>query len=218
VRIIHNSDKEIKGQNLNKKLVLLLGIVLVIVVLFVFLLFLIKRRTNNNTSNTSLEITTTNITSSINKKEVFMTIQSTVFTNEGMLPVKYSCDGEGKHPPLTFSDIPKEAQSLVLIVDDPDAPVGVFTHWVVWNIEPSVTSLSEGIIPEGVVEGITSAGIAKYIAPCPPSGTHRYYFKLFALDIKLSLPGTSERNEVEEMMKGHILASSELMGKYTRKK
>lgn len=145
-----------------------------------------------------------------------MTISSSAFDNNGTIPQKYTCDGEDINPPVNFGEIPSEAKSLVLIVDDPDAPVGVWSHWLVWNIAPTVTSIEENIVPEGAVAGKNDFGNNNYGGPCPPSGTHRYRFKLFALDTELDIPENSKQKDVEAAVEGHVLAQAELVGTYER--
>lgn len=137
-----------------------------------------------------------------------MKITSLAFKHNQNIPVKYTCDGEGVNPPLEFSGIPNEAKSLALIVDDPDAPTGTFVHWVVYNINPSVKEVKEGEI---------SANSTEYVPSCPPSGTHRYFFKLYALDTLLEIKAKPTKASLEEAMKGHILDQSELIGLYSRK-
>lgn len=148
---------------------------------------------------------------------LLMKISSTAFENGEAIPALYSCDGGDINPPLAFSDIPADAKTLALIVDDPDAPSGLFVHWVVWNIPPTVTGIAEGSVPEGVVEGMTDFGKQKYGGPCPGRGEHRYFFKIYALDTELLLPPTGGKEELEEAMVGHVLQSAELMGQYMRK-
>src|SRR5437899_11902207 len=110
-----------------------------------------------------------------------MKITSSAFQEGGNIPSKFSCDGADTSPPLQISDIPSGAKSLVLIIDDPDAPSGLFTHWAVWNISPQTSTIDEGRTPKGV-QGTNDSGKSGYGGPCPPSGTHRYYFKIFATD------------------------------------
>lgn len=142
-----------------------------------------------------------------------LTLTSPAFENTESIPAKYTCDGENINPGLEITDIPAEAVSLLLIMDDPDAPMGTFTHWVVWNI-PTDMQIDENSTPG--IEGNNSAGQASYIGPCPPSGTHRYFFKIYALDIELDLENGAERSLVEDAMNGHVLAHGELMGTYSR--
>ncbi len=145
-----------------------------------------------------------------------MNITSPAFENSAPMPSKYTCDGEDISPPLHISGVHPDAKSLILIVDDPDAPGGTWVHWVVWNIHPSISDVAEGSVPEGGIEGRTSFGRGGYGGPCPPRGMHRYFFKIYELDIVLNIPLTSEVDDVEEAMKGHVLADAKLMGTYSR--
>jgi Raf kinase inhibitor-like YbhB/YbcL family protein len=146
-----------------------------------------------------------------------MKITSSAFQQGANIPSKFSCDGANTSPPLQISDVPSEAKSLVLIVDDPDAPSGLFTHWAVWNISPQTSTIGEGSTPKGV-QGTNDFGRSGYGGPCPPSGTHRYYFKIFGLDRDLDLPFGAKRSQLDAAMKGHVIAQGELMGRYSRKK
>ncbi len=114
----------------------------------------------------------------LNINNIAMKLTSPTFTNNSNLPTKYTCDGQGINPPLVISGVPANAQSLALISDDPDAPIGTFVHWLVWNIDSKITEIKENSIPQGASLGKTSAGTTGYVAPCPPSGTHRYFFKV----------------------------------------
>ena len=146
-----------------------------------------------------------------------MKIISPAFSSNQLIPKKYTCDGENINPPLQISDVPKEAKSLVLIVDDPDAPGGTFLHWLVWNIDVNtLLMIEENSLPPGAFQGKNDFGKENYGGPCPPSGTHRYFFKVFALDKTLDLPTGSTLKKVEEEMRGHILDSGELIGLYHR--
>ena len=138
---------------------------------------------------------------------------SSAFEANRTIPRKYTCDGENINPPLEFEGIPEEAESLVLILDDPDAPMKTFTHWIVWNIEP-VAKIEEDSIPG--VEGINDFRKIGYGGPCPPSGAHRYFFRVYALNRQLELKAGAGRKELESEMIGHIIAEGELMGKYSR--
>lgn len=146
-----------------------------------------------------------------------MKITSSAFQEGGNIPSKFTCDGGDRSPPLQIAEIPSSAKSLALIVDDPDAPSGLFTHWIVWNISSQTNEIAEGSAPNGV-QGTSDFGKSGYGGPCPPSGTHRYYFKIFALDRELNLPSGTKRNEVDAAIKGHVVAQAELMGRYSRKK
>jgi Raf kinase inhibitor-like YbhB/YbcL family protein len=145
-----------------------------------------------------------------------MKITSSAFQEGGNIPSKFTCDGGDRSPPLQIAEIPSSAKSLALIVDDPDAPSGLFTHWIVWNISPQTNGIAEGSAPKGV-QGTSDFGKSGYGGPCPPSGTHRYYFKIFALDRELNLPSDSKRNQLDAAIKGHVVAQGELMGRYSRK-
>lgn len=146
-----------------------------------------------------------------------MKLSSSAFENGGAIPSQYTCDGGDAIPSLSISDVHPGTKSLVLIVDDPDAPNGTWVHWVMWNISPLVTQISERNLPKGSIEGLTSFGRKGYGGPCPPSGTHRYFFKLYALDTVLNIPLTSEAEDLEEAMKGHIIGDAKIMGTYERK-
>jgi Raf kinase inhibitor-like YbhB/YbcL family protein len=146
-----------------------------------------------------------------------MTISSPAFAQNGAIPVRHTCDGEDVSPPLAFDAVPSTARSLALIVDDPDAPVGDWVHWVVWNISPSTRDVGEGNVPADGSEGRNGWGRNAYGGPCPPSGTHRYFFKLYALDTELSLSANASKRELEQAMAGHILARGELVGLYRRR-
>ncbi len=145
-----------------------------------------------------------------------MKISSSAFENNGMIPSEYTCDGDDVSPPLTISEVPKETKSLAVIMDDPDAPMGTFTHWLVWNISTQKTQFTKGE-KISFPQGKTSFGRTSYGGPCPPGGTHRYFFKLYALDTVLSLKGGSSKADLEKAMTGHILAEASLMGKYSRR-
>ena len=145
-----------------------------------------------------------------------MKITSSAFQEGGNIPSKFTCDGGDRSPPLQIAEIPSSAKSLALIVDDPDAPSGLFTHWIVWNISPQTNGIAEGSAPKGV-QGTSDFGKSGYGGPCPPSGTHRYYFKVFALDRELNLPSGTKRNQLDAAIKGHVVAQGELMGRYSRK-
>lgn len=150
------------------------------------------------------------------KMEIIMNLQSPVFVNKEKIPVKYTCDGEDINPPLTIDGVPKEAKSLALIVDDPDAPLGDWVHWLVWNIDPQIRKIEEDSVPDGAVEGLTDFGEHAWGGPCPPSGEHRYQFKLYALDTYLDLNPRSTKQDLLSAMEGHIFDQSTLVGLYKR--
>jgi Raf kinase inhibitor-like YbhB/YbcL family protein len=144
-------------------------------------------------------------------------ITSSAFEERGNIPSKFTCDGSDTSPPLQMTGVTSEAKSLVLIADDPDAPGGLFTHWLVWNIPPQTNSIAEGNAPKGA-HGTNDFGKSGYKGPCPPPGTHRYSFKVFALDRELDLRGGAKRGQLDAAMKGHVIAQGELVGRYARKK
>ncbi|MBU1074717.1 YbhB/YbcL family Raf kinase inhibitor-like protein [Patescibacteria group bacterium] len=143
-----------------------------------------------------------------------MEISSSEFLNNGMMPSKYTCDGENISPPLRVSEIPNSAKSLAIINDDPDAPAGDWVHWVVWNIDPDTMDIVENCVMEGAVEGKNDFGDNAYGGPCPPSGTHRYFFKVYALDTRIDLDKAHGKKELEEAIKGHVLEQAHLIGLY----
>jgi Raf kinase inhibitor-like YbhB/YbcL family protein len=144
-------------------------------------------------------------------------LSSPAFKHNGSIPIKYTCDGADVNPPLTIENIPSSAKSLALIVDDPDAPAGTWVHWVLWNIGPDTKEIGENTVPSGALQGVNDFRKHDYGGPCPPSGTHRYFFKLYALDMKLGLGPKTNKAELERAMKGHIIAQGELIGQYKRK-
>ena len=146
-----------------------------------------------------------------------MTITSPAFKNGALIPSRFTCDGDDISPALVIGNVPPEAKSLALIMDDPDAPGGMWVHWVVWNMDPKTTEIGVNKVPAGANQGMNDFRKAPYGGPCPPSGTHRYFFKLYALDAKLELGAGTNKAGLEKAMKGHILAQAELMGKYKRK-
>ena len=147
-----------------------------------------------------------------------MKITSTQFQNQGRIPVRYTCNGENINPPLEFSDVPEQAKSLVLIMEDPDVPKhlredGMWNHWLLWNIDPSTTQIIEGHEPDAV-HGITTSNTLKYVGPCPPDREHRYFFKLYALDTELNLQEGATKEELLHAMAGHNIEEAELIGLY----
>lgn len=145
-----------------------------------------------------------------------MKITSTAFEHEGIIPAHYTCDGDDVNPHLAFSDVPAGTQTIALIMDDPDSPTGTWLHWSVWNIPADTRGVGEAALPVGAVEGTTTFGDAGYGGPCPHQGTHRYFFRAYALDTALDLPAGAPRADFERAMEGHIIAEAELMGRYGR--
>lgn len=144
-----------------------------------------------------------------------MQLTSQVFQNNDFIPKEYSCEGQGIHPPLLISDIPEGTKSLALIVDDPDAPMGTFVHWVIFNFPP-LGEITEGEIPAGAVRGKNTTGQTNWVAPCPPNGTHRYRFYLWALSQPLPLKEGATREEVETEAEKVKIGKTELIGLYER--
>ena len=148
-----------------------------------------------------------------------LVLKCSSFKEDGFIPERYTCDGENVNPFLEIRNVPKEAQSLALIIDDPDATNGkVWDHWIIWNIDPKTQYILEDSLPSNAVQGKNSWGSARYGGPCPPHGgePHRYMFKLYALDIVLDLPSAATKAELERAMENHVIARTDLMGKYKR--
>jgi Raf kinase inhibitor-like YbhB/YbcL family protein len=144
-----------------------------------------------------------------------MSASSPEFAQGKAMPLKSSLKGDNKSPQLLISSIPFKAKTLAIIVDDPDAPSGLWTHWLLWNVPPNIAVISEGEVPKGAAQGKNSFGRVRYDGPAPPSGTHRYVFHVFALDEPLSLPAGSSRDELEAAMKGHVVGKAEFFGTYS---
>jgi Raf kinase inhibitor-like YbhB/YbcL family protein len=156
-----------------------------------------------------------------------MVIRSTAFEDHGSIPVKYTCDGEDVSPPLTWSGVPEKAKSLVLIVDDPDAPDPAnprmtWVHWVLYNLPPDSTGLPEAVrpnqLPPGTRQGLNDWKRTGYGGPCPPIGRHRYFFKLYALDTVLPDLGDATKAQLEHAMVDHVLSQAQIVGTYERQK
>jgi Raf kinase inhibitor-like YbhB/YbcL family protein len=147
-----------------------------------------------------------------------MKITSSAFQEGGNIPSRFSRDGQNVNPALRIEGTPSDAKSLLLIMDDPDAPVGLFTHWLVWNIDPKTTEIAEKSVPKGAVQGTNDYSTIGYGGPQPPSGTHRYYFKIFALDQILDLKPGAKRAEVDAAISGHVIAQGELIGRFSKQK
>jgi Raf kinase inhibitor-like YbhB/YbcL family protein len=154
-------------------------------------------------------------------KNVSLTITSTAFANGGEIPKQYSCQGQGENPALEWTGVSKEAQSLALIVEDPDAPSGMFVHWVVFDLPPTSTGLT-GNEPKSDTlmgtarQGTNGAGKIGWVPPCPPSGSHRYYFRLYALDTLLALPSQTDRTALLAAMNNHVIGTGTLMGTFKK--
>lgn len=166
------------------------------------------------------------VSSATTQKEVkgMLTITS-VFKNGEFIPKKYACEGEDVNPEIVVSNIPQNAKTLALICDDPDAPIGTFVHWVIWNIPVTgqTVKIPEGLKKlenlQGIMQGYNDFGKIGYNGPCPPRGhgVHHYHFKVYALDVVLDLKGKVKKPDLEKAMKGHIIAQGEIVGLYERK-
>jgi Raf kinase inhibitor-like YbhB/YbcL family protein len=148
-------------------------------------------------------------------------VTSSAFEHEGLIPPKYTCDGSDISPPLQWEGLPEATKSIALISDDPDAPVGTWVHWVLFNLPADSKELAENIppdetLPSGAVQGTSDFGRIGYGGPCPPSGTHRYFFKIYAIDMELDLAPGARKADLLNAMEGHTLAEGQLIGKYKR--
>jgi len=155
-------------------------------------------------------------------KKMAVKITSSAFADGQMIPSKYTCDGRDVSPPLQWDGVPETAQSIALICDDPDAPMGTWVHWVLFNLPADTTKLAEAMGPDetlanGAKQGTSDFGRIGYGGPCPPSGTHRYFFKIYALDSMLDLLAGASKRQLVDAMAGHIIGESRLMGKYKRR-
>ena len=143
-----------------------------------------------------------------------MKITSLAFEHNSKIPSIYTCDGKNVNPPLSITDVSGNAESLVLIMDDPDAPGGTWDHWIVWNMPVSTTKIEENSVPKGSSQALNSWGNRAYGGPCPPSGTHHYHFKLYALKKRLLLDANATKEDVERAMTGYIVGEAVLVGLY----
>lgn len=181
--------------------VFILSILVLILVAGMFLLFFPKRSPEPVFKSVQQEI---------------MKITSPAFGDYQAIPKKYTCDGEDINPPLVIEGVPIEAKSLVLIVDDPDSPSGNFTHWLLWNIGSQTKEIKENSVPQNAISGASDFGKTGYGGPCPGLGVHRYFFRLYALDVVLELSAETEKPALEKAMGNHILERAELIGRYGR--
>lgn len=157
------------------------------------------------------------VCSAANKNKIKIT--SSAFKNGKLIPNKYACDGDDVSPPISWSSVPDGTESIAIITDDPDAPGGTFVHWVIYDIPGDITELSEEIssddaLEDGTQQGTNDFGNIGYNGPCPPKGTHRYYFKIYALDKETGIDPGATKEDLVNAMKGHILGEGKLMGKY----
>ena len=147
-----------------------------------------------------------------------LTVTSPAFQKGEPIPARFTCEGDDLSPALRISGVPPAAKALALVMDDPDAPRGLWTHWTAWDLPPGLSEVPEGFRPasQGGVEGKTSAGATGYHGPCPPSGTHRYFFHVYALDGRLGLASGSDRAALDRAMRGHVVAEGSVMGTFAR--
>lgn len=145
-----------------------------------------------------------------------MNLTSSAFENDRVIPKKYSCEGIGMNPPLRITDYPMNTVSFAILVHDPDAPVGDFLHWLIWNVDPNVDEIAGGSAPIGSVEGINGMGELGWVGPCPPHGLHHYEFHIYALDKMLEIPETSTRSDFLQAIDGHVLEEATLVGLYEK--
>jgi len=155
-------------------------------------------------------------------KKMEIKITSSAFEDGGMIPAKYTCDGADVSPPLQWDAVPEGTKSIALICDDPDAPMGTWVHWVLFNLPAGTKELAESIptdktLPDGAKQGLSDFGRIGYGGPCPPSGTHRYFFKIYALDAEVDLEAGANKRQLLGAMEGHIIAQGQLIGKYKRR-
>jgi len=178
----------------------------IVFVLCLALVFSACQKNENQINNIDLKINLPNV----------MKISSPAFENNADIPAKYTCDADDINPELKIAEVPENAASLALIVDDPDAPAGDWVHWLVWNIPVEAAQISENSVPVGAVLGKTDFGKQAWGGPCPGSGKHHYQFKLYALDTNLDLPAVSSKPELLKAIDGHILDQASLVGLYER--
>jgi len=148
-------------------------------------------------------------------------ITSSAFEDGGLIPAKHTCDGADVSPPLQWDAVPEDTKSIALICDDPDAPMGTWVHWVLFNLPAETNELAENIpadkiLPNGTRQGVSDFGRIGYGGPCPPSGTHRYFFKIYALDTEIGVEAGANKRQLLKTMEGHILGQGQLIGKYKR--
>lgn len=192
------------ARKLSKQLIVL-GALLVLIVIGGIIIFVKTKSAQEPIQQKTITIPT-----------IPMIIASDAFKNNDYIPAKYTCDGLNISPPFRFADIPADTASLVLIVDDPDAASGDWTHWLVWNIPSETASLEENSIPAAAVVGKNDFEENQYGGPCPPKGTHHYQFKLYALDEKLNLPANSNKEELLAAMQSHVIIEARLVGLYSQ--
>ncbi len=192
-----------------KSKIIIIAIISFIIVAVIALSLIVNSRRAENPTNDIPSAKTNNKTN--------MIIKSSAFADSEDIPVKYSCDGESINPPLSIDKVPQGTKSLALIMEDPDSPSGVWTHWTVWNIPPDTALIDENSVPDVAEQGLNTAGRKGYYPPCPASGKHRYYFKLYALDEILSISTISTAADLRKAMQGHLIDETDTFGRYQKK-
>lgn len=152
----------------------------------------------------------------VTQAEEAFALRSSAFNTGDIIPTKYTCDGQDSRPPLSIRGVPEGTQSLAIIMYDPDAPGGTFVHWLAWNIPPEIREIPEGVLPVDIIEGTTSLRSVGYQGPCPPSGTHRYIWRLYALRKILTLESNTTREQLETAINTYVITQTELMARYTK--
>jgi len=194
----------------------------VITIVFLLAVFLVVAFIYNNKKNSSTDFKTDETITNLNENIMnTLLLMSQAFGEGDHIPAKYTCDGDDINPPFVISGVPEGTQSITLIMDDPDVPKsiredGIWDHWVVFNIPANTTEIKEGVEPEGI-HGRGTSGNLGYHGPCPPDREHRYFFKLYALDVELNLEEGVSKKEVERAMEGHVIQQTTLIGLYVRK-
>lgn len=194
-------------------------VVLLVPVVFVaYIIFFTGSNKNNILQNKQSrpEIDTLTQEKNMNEQQNKMVLTSEAFENNEFIPKQHSYKDGNINPPLLINNVPEGTKSLALIVDDPDAPARVYSHWLVWNIPVNTKKIEEGLLPEGSIQGLNDFQKNEYDGPYPPSGTHRYFFKLYALDFVLNLEENSRKVDLENAMAGHILSEASLIGLYSK--
>jgi Raf kinase inhibitor-like YbhB/YbcL family protein len=189
--------------------------------LFIVAILLCSCRSETPSNSSNSNNGNQSVTPTPNGKKAEMKVSSKAFQEGGMIPKEYTCDGANVSPPLVWDSAPDHTKSFALIADDPDAPGKTWVHWVAFNLPASARVLPENVPAQDVItsggrQGTTDFRQVGYGGPCPPSGVHRYYFKLYALDTELALDSSATKDQLLRAMEGHMLAEGQLMGKYQR--
>lgn len=168
------------------------------------------------TTNERIDSKTDQYVSTQGDELMTLRITSSTFKDGELIPKNHTCQGTNVNPPLSIEGVPKGTKSLAIIMDDPDAPMGVWDHWILWNIDPQTSFIDQNSCPPNAIQGKNSGGMNRYSGPCPPSGTHRYFFKVYALDTKIDLQQNAAKSDLERAMQGHIIEKTQIMGLYRK--